>query len=378
MTAIKPLICGISGPFLTEEEKEFLSRINPLGFVVFKKNLFDRKQALKLTNELREVLGNRKVPILIDQEGGKVLRLREEQWRQPLAPLELGKFAYLSSTNALEKTKRLVYLNAVLTAMDMQEIGVNVNCAPVADLLYPGAHHITSSRSFGPNNFITTELVKEAASGMKTSSVQPIMKHMLGQGRANVDSHFEMPVVEASLSELEENDFKVFELAKNIDWGMPAHIVYKSLDPTQPVTYSKKIVDYIRNKIGFNGILISDCLTMKALPETWGQKAAKSVKAGLDLVLYGSCNHTVIQEIVNAIPELSESIWEKVENSFSNLEKPTNLNYQDLLQEFDELLIELESSLAKQKKSKDLQYILAVLQSRNLSDADYSSPLYKA
>ena len=377
MTLITPLICGISGPILTEQEKIFLESINPLGFVVFKKNLFNKEQALNLTNELRELLGNREVPILIDQEGGRVLRLRDGVWRQPPSPLELGKFAYLNSNNSLEKTKRLVYLNGLLIAMDMKKIGVNVNCAPVADLLIPNSHHITSTRSFGPDPLITAELVNAMAKGMLDAAVQPIMKHMLGQGRAGHDSHFAMPFVDTPLDILEANDFKIFKLAKNISYGMPAHIIYNSLDPDNSVTYSKKTLDYIRNEIGFKGILISDCLTMKALPETWGEKAIKSITAGMDIALYGSCKHEVIAEIAANIPKLDILSWNKIKNSL-NIENNSTLNYNQALQEFNQLSEELESELKNQTPSNNLQFILNVIEKRNQNDADYSSPLYHA
>lgn len=377
MTSIKPLICGISGSFLTEEEKTLITKVNPLGFVVFKKNLFDRAQALNLTNSLREILGKRAVPILIDQEGGKVLRLKKDHWRQPPSSLELGKFAYLNSKDAIEKTKRLVYLNGLLIGMDMAEIGVNVNCTPVADLLIPGAHHITSTRSFGPDPLITAELVNSMAEGMKQTAVQPIIKHMIGQGRAKCDSHADLPVVDTALEILENNDFKVFKLANHISWGMPAHIIYQDLDSENMVTYSNKSIDYIRNIIGFKGILISDCLTMKALPETWGQKASKAIAAGLDLVLYGSCNHNVIAEIADNIPYLPDFTWEKIKNSLKK-ENILNHDYSLIIQEYNDLLNELESEILSQKHSRMLKFILTNIEERSKADADYSSPLYRA
>ena len=377
---IKPLICGVSGPVLTMEEKEFFSKLKPLGFALFKKNLLDRSQALALTDDIRAMLG-REVPILIDQEGGRVLRLKSPECRQPLSPLDLAKFAYLSSPDIAKDTEILVYLNAILIALDMLEIGVNVNCAPVADLLIRNAHHITSTRSFGPNPLITSMLVNAMATGMIDAGVQPIMKHMLGQGRAMQDSHLELPIVKASMRELENNDFKVFKLAENIGWGMPAHIIYEALDRDQIVTYSQKAINYIRNEIGFKGILISDCLTMKALTQSWGEKATKAMAAGMDLIFYGGPNHAVIEELAKNIPDLPDDTWNKIQQGL-NKSSTGEWSYIKIIHKFNELYECLNQELAVEIKnksiSKELEYILKVIEERNKMEADYSSPLYNA
>lgn len=375
MTKIKPLICGVSGPAISAEEKNFLVEVNPVGFVLFRKNIKNKEQALNLTNSLRELFKDRSVPILIDQEGGNVLRLKEKCWRQPPSPLELGKFAYISKEDALEKTKRLVYLNALLIGYEMKEIGVNVNCAPVADLLISGAHHITSTRSFGPDKLITAELVKEMARGLLDSGVVPIVKHMMGQGRAKCDSHIELPIVKESLDILESNDFKVFADARNIPWGMPAHIIYHALDPDNIVTYSKRTIDYIREKLEFKGILISDCLTMKALPDGWGEKSRKAYEAGLDLILYGSCKLEIIDEIAKNIGYVTDNNWQRIEKSL-NTHPIENIKFDIIKDEFDQLFLNLEDNLKNSLVSEDLELILETISSRKKINADFSCPLY--
>ena len=287
--APKPIICGIAGPELTEEEKRFYSRINPLGFAVFKKNLINKEQVRTLCKALRNSVGREDAPIFIDQEGGSVYRMTEPEWPLFSSPLELAKFAYLDIDDSLEQTKRLVFLNAKLIAYHMKEVGINVNCAPVADLLIKNSHHITATRSSGPAPEITSDLVNSIANGLMEAGVQAVIKHMPGQGRVGVDSHITLPVVTESLEVLEKKDFAVFQNIKNIKWSMTSHTLYKSLDPDSPATYSKKIIDYIRNKIGFKGILISDCLTMRSLKESYGEKASKAIEAGHDVVFFGRC-----------------------------------------------------------------------------------------
>jgi beta-N-acetylhexosaminidase len=378
VTKIKPIICGVAGPILCNKEKDFIANINPAGFALFKKNLKNKKQVLALTNSLRDIFSDRVVPILIDQEGGKVLRLNQENWRQPPSPLELGQFAYLPENHSIERASRLVYLNALLIGYEMSEIGINVNCAPVADLLIPQAHNITSTRSFGPDPLITSHLVKEMSNGLLDAKVTPIIKHMLGQGRAKCDSHIELPVVTESLNMLENSDFQVFSQTNRTPWGMPAHIIYQALDPNNIVTYSKKTIDYIKNIVDFKGILISDCITMKALPESWAIKASKALNSGLDLVFYGGCLSEVIEEITSNIPCITDNNWKKIENSLQH-NSIKNINFHLVKKEFDSLLLDLQDELQNcNKPSKDLKFILEIISARNENNADFSSPLYKA
>lgn len=381
MNTPKPLIFGISGTSVTDAEKRIYSKMPPLGFILFKKNLIDKEQASNLCAELRELVGRDDVPILVDQEGGSVNRLRTPIWRQPPSPLELGKFAYAPIENNVERTSKLVYLNAQLIAYEMQEIGINANCAPVSDLLIPGTHHITGTRSFGPNPILTSVLVNSMIEGLRSCGVQAIMKHMPGQGRANKDSHLSLPTVSEDLQILEANDFYVFRNAINAKWSMTAHIKYECIDAVEHVTYSKKVINYIRNVIGFRGTLISDCLTMKALPESLGVKATKTIEAGIDVVLYGGSSLEFYAEMAAGIPHMTANGIDKVRGEFAILGDMHNIAYESTLLEYEALLtsLEAESSLARECEwSDDYKFVLDIIGERNKEGADYSSPLYKA
>ena len=213
----KPLIFGVSGPVLTQQEKDAFAQLNPLGFILFTKNLVNPLQSRKLCEALRQAVNRPNAPILVDQEGGSVNRLRPPVWREPPAPLELGKFAYTYHDNSLEQTAQLVKLNAQLIAYDLHEIGITFNCAPVGDLLIPKAHSITSTRSFGPDPHITSVLLQHMAMGLKSSGIQPIVKHLPGQGRGQCDSHLTLPVVSLAHEFLEQSDFSVFKKSKETD-----------------------------------------------------------------------------------------------------------------------------------------------------------------
>ncbi len=263
----------------------------------------------------------------------------------------------------------------------MQEIGISFNCAPVADLLIQGSHSITSTRSFGPDHNITTTLVNSMINGMKRCGVNSIIKHMLGQGRAQFDSHLSLPIISDDLATLEASDFSVFRNAKNADWGMTAHIKYNSIDELEPVTYSRKAIDYIKNTIGFKGILISDCLTMESLPETLGVKAPKTIASGIDLVLYGGSRLDYLVEMTQNIPNLTPEALIKITNSLRSSGNFKEIDYLATLAEYNNLYDEMEkelNSLAESNFSLNLKLILETINKRSSSCADYSSSLYKA
>lgn len=330
----KALILGCSGKELTELEISFFKEQKPLGFILFARNIEAPEQVKKLVNNLRKSIGWH-CPILIDQEGGRVARLRPPHWRK--TP-NMGLFAEIAKVNS-DVAARGVYLNYRLIGQELFELGINVDCAPVCDILIEGAHDIVGDRSFGNNVETISKLAKSASDGLLDSGVLSIMKHIPGHGRAKSDSHKELPVVEDSISDLKNSDFKVFENLKNdIPWAMTAHILYKDIDLKKPATLSKKAIDLIRNDIGFDGVLISDDLSMHALKGSFADRTTQSQQAGCDVILHCNGDMTEMVEIAENTTILSGEALRRVEESLKSLENPDTVDSNLLQAQVDEIL----------------------------------------
>lgn len=271
-----PVIYGCSGTTISLQEKEFFTKTQPLGFIIFERNCQNPAQLKNLIDDLKSTLNHHNVPILIDQEGGRVVRLKPPLWK--------ARPAAKSFKNAQD-----VFDNAKSIAEELFAIGVNVNCAPCADLLIEGADGIIGDRAFSDNPKIVSEYATAMLQGLEAGGVTAVIKHLPGHGRAPVDSHEELPVVETSVADLRSSDFIPFKaLAKvsNKSWGMTAHVIYSDIDQHNVATNSKKIIsEIIRDDIGFKGFLVSDCLTMKALSGNFADKAKLAITAGCDAVL---------------------------------------------------------------------------------------------
>lgn len=304
---IKAVIFGLAGTELTEEERSFFASVRPAGFILFKRNCDNPEQIKKLNKSLRDCVSWH-APILIDQEGGRVARLGPPHWRKsPPA----GDFAKIAETD-IEAAKKATYENAVKMAEELEELGINVDCAPMADILFPECHDIVGDRSFGSDPEIVATLAGEMARGLTDGGVMPVLKHIPGHGRAKCDSHESLPVVDASRDDLDKMDFVPFSKLNKLPWGMTAHITYTAIDPENPATLSKKVIDVIRNKIGFKGILLTDDLSMKALKGSYAQRTKKSIEAGCDIVLHCNGKMEEMQEVANACPELSPQVKQKL------------------------------------------------------------------
>ena len=217
--------------------------------------------------------------------------------------------------------------------------------------------------------------------GLVMGGVQPVIKHMLGQGRANSDSHIKLPIVETSLDVLENNDFLVFKNVRNVEWAMTAHIKYQSIDPINPVTYSSQSIKYIKNKIGFQGIIISDCLTMKSLSEPYADKASKAIYAGHDVVFFGGADSVIIKSIVRDLPSLSEKALKRILLTFKSENNINEARYFDALLEYKEVLSSLGrkfKKLSEKTFNKNLDLITSVLKKENSNFSKNLSPLYEA
>lgn len=285
MGASSAAILGCAGTTLTAEEVAFFKDMKPWGFILFKRNIADPNQVRALTAALRETVGRPDAPILIDQEGGRVARLQPPHWRAYPPGRAYGELVANDPLVAREITR----LGARLIAHDLHALGINVDCVPVLDVPDLKGHEIIGDRAYGDTPEQVATLGRAAAEGLLAGGVLPIIKHIPGHGRAMADSHLELPVVNAKLAELDARDFAPFRVLSDMPMAMTAHVVYTAIDRKNPATTSKKAIKkIIRESIGFDGLLMSDDLSMKALSGDFKQRAKDSLSAGCDVVLH--CN----------------------------------------------------------------------------------------
>ncbi len=267
---IKPIIFGISSTILSEEEAQLFKKNAVIGFILFSRNIESHAQVIELTNSLKNLYPGREVPIFIDQEGGRVARIKP-----PIASKLYPSGEYFASMYDIdpEQAKAELKDNYVELMSELKSLGIDSPCAPVCDIAYPETSDVIGDRSFGANADKVVGLCKSAIHGILEAGGMPFLKHIPGHGRATVDSHYELPIVDAPLEELEAKDFRVFqELSKEGAWGMTAHIIYSALDPDHTATTSPTVINYIRKNIGFTGTLVSDDLGMYALHGEIGKK----------------------------------------------------------------------------------------------------------
>ena len=295
-------VVGVSGFELTEPEKEVLGTLNPFGVILFGRNVQSPGQLRRLVQQCRSVLGRPGAPILIDQEGGRVQRLKPPHWRQ--AP-PAARFGTLYDQNA-EAGREACYLNARLIAAELVEVGINVTCAPVLDVPVPGADDVIGDRAFHHDADRVSILGAAALAGFMDTGVIPFLKHLPGHGRARVDSHEMLPVVTTDLATLKDSDFKPFRALRDAAYAMSAHIVFTAVDPHNPATQSKTVIEQIiRGEIGFQGCLFSDDLGMGALSGDLTERAGRALEAGCDVALQCSGQLADLQQLVTVIPPLA-------------------------------------------------------------------------
>ena len=276
---IKSFICGVSGTVLTAEERTFLAAEQPYGVILFARNIENPAQVKALTAEIKALLNHPYAEILVDQEGGRVQRLKPPHWR---------KYPTAATLAAKDDAARAVYVNARLIAEELREVGITMDCAPVADVLAPECHQIIGDRAFGDTAAQVATLARAQSEALLDGGILSILKHIPGHGRATQDSHETLPVVSAPLAELEACDFAVFQQLHDLPLAMTAHILYTALDARDCATFSPVVMRYIREKIGFNGLIMSDDLSMKALGGSFAERTIRSLDAGCDLVLHGN------------------------------------------------------------------------------------------
>lgn len=300
MTAPTACIFGCESLRLTPAEKHFFKTIDPWGFILFARNIHDADQVRTLTAEIRETVG-RNVPILIDQEGGRVQRLRAPIWTEWPAPLEQVTYA---PTHNRQDSIRLRYR---IIAAELHALGIDVNCAPMLDIATSDSHEIIENRCFGRDPETVTLMGRAAADGLLQGGVLPIIKHIPGHGRANMDSHFDLPVLDTPKSTLKANDFIPFQRLSDLPMAMTAHIVYTDIDPDNCATQSRDVINTIRTDIGFDGLIMTDDLSMKALKGSFANRCSASFDAGCDVVLH--CNGVMdeMTQVASACPALTGS-----------------------------------------------------------------------
>lgn len=301
-------IYGLSGPELTDSERDFFRDCDPAGYILFKRNCVDPAQLEALTDSLRGLSGRPDVPILIDQEGGRVARLRPPEWANFPSGEAFDRLYQLAPSSAIEAAR----VNGRALGLMLRSVGINVDCAPLLDVRQPGAHDIIGDRAFGSEPMQVAALGRAILDGLASAGVVGVVKHIPGHGRALADSHHELPVVTASDEEL-EIDLEPFERLNWAPMGMVAHVLYKAWDKERPSSQSPVVIEeIIRGRIGFDGFLMSDDSNMNALTGSQAERAAACVAAGCDVAL--PCNGVLSDnmEIADRLGEITPEGTERL------------------------------------------------------------------
>ncbi|HEX2553288.1 MAG TPA: beta-N-acetylhexosaminidase [Microvirga sp.] len=281
----RAFIAGCSGPALTPDEAAFFRDADPWGFILFRRNIESREQVRALCAAFREAVGRADAPVLIDQEGGRVQRMGPPLWPKYPPGRAYGR---VHANDPLVR-RELARLGARLIANDLLEVGINVDCLPVLDVPIEGAHDIIGDRAYARSPETVAVLGRAAAEGLMAGGVLPVMKHMPGHGRAFADSHQALPVVDTPREELEAHDFVPFRILADLPLAMSAHVVYTALDPDRPATTSPVVIrEIVRGHIGYDGLLMTDDLSMHALSGSFRGRAEAAIAAGCDMLLH--CN----------------------------------------------------------------------------------------
>lgn len=323
-------ILGCEGPRLTRWERDFFADADPWGFILFARNVEDPEQVTWLTTELREAVG-RDAPIFIDQEGGRVARLRPPHWRDWLPPLEQVKLTGRKAAEAM-------YLRYRIIAHELRAIGIDGNCAPVLDLVRPNTHEILANRCYGDDVVKVSEIAGAVATGLVDGGVLPVIKHIPGHGRATADSHLELPVVKAREKALNVSDFLAFQSVANLPLAMTAHVVYADIDPDDPATTSQKMITIIRDRIGFGGLLMSDDISMKALSGTFEDRCRDALQAGCDIILHCNGDRAEMAAVADASGRLAGHAKDRADAALGWRKEPDAIDIEALDAEFHSLM----------------------------------------
>ncbi|SNS19393.1 beta-N-acetylhexosaminidase [Sphingomonas laterariae] len=330
-----PLILGLAGTTLSADERAFFADVDPAGYILFKRNVETAEQLRALTDALRDVAGRADVPILIDQEGGRVARMQPPIWPAfPTAEL-FDRLYDVAPASAIEATRA----NAQAIATMLFEAGVNVNCLPLLDVRQPDAHDIIGDRALGAEPLRVAALGRAVLEGMQAAGVVGVVKHIPGHGRAMADSHVELPVVTANEADLEK-DLAPFIALNGAPMGMTAHVVYTAWDADECASLSPRVIgDIIRGRIGFDNLLMSDDLGMHALSGDFGERAAGVLRAGCDIALHCSGDMTEMQAVAGAVGPIGGEAKARLDRAMATVAgRAPGIDFAELVAKRDALL----------------------------------------
>jgi beta-N-acetylhexosaminidase len=331
----RAFITGIAGLELSAAEREFIRSERPWGFILFKRNIETPAQVAQLVAELRSTIGNPDAPVLIDQEGGRVQRLGPPNW--PVYPpgAVFGALYDIDPALGLSAAR----LSARLIADDLIQLGITVDCLPLADVPIDGADAVIGSRAYGTEPEKVAAIARAVTDGLEQGGVLPVLKHIPGHGRATADTHFKLPEVDTPQKELERTDFAAFRPLADLPMAMTAHVVFSALDPVHPATTSATIVEQvIRGVIGFQGLLMSDDVSMNALAGSIAERTRAIVTAGCDMVLHCNGRLDEMQEVARETPELSGKALERAERALASRKSPQPFDRQAARAQLDALM----------------------------------------
>ena len=331
MDATSATILGCNGLRLTASERDFFAETKPWGFILFARNVQDKSQLKALTDDLRAAVGY-DAPILIDQEGGRVQRMRGPIWREWRPALD-----QIAAAGRLNAT-RSMWLRSRLIAYELLDVGIDVNCVPLADVARDETHPVLLNRLYGHDVSTVSDVARAVADAHMAGGVLPVLKHLPGYGLGTVDSHHELPSVAASRTELDAIDFKAFRPLADLPMGMTAHIVFSALGHERPATMDPEMIDLIRQDIGFQGALMTDDLSMNALPGDIGSRAFEARQAGCDLILHCNGNLSEMQTVVEHAGPLSGEAAVRTDAALGVRRTPEPLDIDAVEAELSELL----------------------------------------
>ena len=339
----RAFITGISGTELSAAEREFIGAVRPWGCILFKRNVESPSQVTVLIEQLREVVEQPDAPVLIDQEGGRVQRYGPPHWPAYPAGAVFGRLFDIEPALGLLAAR----LSARLIADDLLRTGVTVDCLPLADVPVPGADGVIGDRAYGTCPAKVAAIARAVADGLEQGGVLPVLKHIPGHGRATADTHFRLPVVDVTRDELEATDFAAFRPLADLPMAMTAHVVFSAIDPAHPATTSATMIaQVIRGSIGFQGLLMSDDVSMNALAGSIAERTRAIFSAGCDVALHCNGKLEEMRDVADHAPELSGEALQRASRALAARRAPVPFDRSAARAELDSLIGRLGTASA--------------------------------